>query len=285
MMNLTLRFIRFFRLQFLGVAGLLGCFSWPVFAAVDSGVANSTEQSTTVATTTAATSGYGTAKDWGLTPAEWAQYQLLMQGPSGLWYRQMSPVAVLGLNARDADDEKHFADVYAKQEHQKVEHELSFNKAAFDAMRRLYPDEPMIKPLDVTVFNPTKPGQKGNKAAKNAAPFISGTTLQSGDRVVLFADTQQGLDVAVLPKLLGLMTHNDQVKLDIYCLGDVKDDAIQSWAKLNQIPTAWVASGRITLNRDKGQLQKISGNINAVAPYIVLVRGSQSRPVSVWDLG
>ena len=52
------------------------------------------------------------------------------------------------------DEEKHFAEVYAEQEHQKVAHELAFNQAAFQAMRRLYPDEKMIKPFDTTPFNP-----------------------------------------------------------------------------------------------------------------------------------
>lgn len=117
-------------------------------------VANSQEQTTVTENTVTQTTVYGTSKEWGLTETEWARYQQLMQGPSGLWYRQLSPAAVLGLQASNPEDEKHFAEVYAEQEHQKVAHELAFNQAAFQAMRRLYPDEKMIKPFDTTPFNP-----------------------------------------------------------------------------------------------------------------------------------
>ncbi len=117
-------------------------------------VENSHEQSTVIENSTDKTSVIGSAKDWSLSDTEWMQYQKLMQGPAGLWYRDLSPPAVLGMHADNSEDSKHFAEVYAKQEHKKVERELDFNKEAFKAMQRLYPDEPMLKPFDITPFNP-----------------------------------------------------------------------------------------------------------------------------------
>jgi hypothetical protein len=117
-------------------------------------VENSREQSTVVENSIDKIGVSNTAKDWNLTDAEWTHYQKLMQGPAGLWYRQLSPPAVLGMHADTSEEIRHFAEVYAQQEHQKVERELAFNKAAFDAAQRLYPKEPMIKPFDISPFNP-----------------------------------------------------------------------------------------------------------------------------------
>lgn len=117
-------------------------------------VVNSQEQSTTVENSVAQTTVDSVAKDWGLTDAEWARYQQLMSGPDGLWYRQLTPPAVLGMRAEDPAEQKHFAELYAQQEHAKVARELAFNQAVFVALRQLYPDEPMIKPFDMTPFSP-----------------------------------------------------------------------------------------------------------------------------------
>lgn len=245
----------------------------PVLAA---DVANSQEKTTVVENSTDKTTLYGTAKEWGLTDEEWAQYQRLMQGQDGLWYRQLTPPAVLGMRADSPADQQHFAEIVAQQEHDKVARELAFNKAIFMAMRRLYPDEPMIKSFDPTPFNPTSSKGKGDVRTKT-------TTLQANDRIALFEDAKNNLDVAVLPKLIGLIRGNTGVKLDIFFIGQVKDEDIQTWAKLNQIPTDMVSSGHITLNRDDGKLQKaIGGN---VTPNVLLVRDGQSHQVSVWELG
>jgi integrating conjugative element protein (TIGR03759 family) len=134
------------------LVGMMFLGSINIFAAE---VENSSEQSTVVENSIDKTSMPGSAKDWDLNEREWSQYQKLMQGPAGLWYPQLSPPAVLGMHADNPEDKKHFAEIYARQEHQKVEQELAFNKAAFEAMQRLYKGEPMIKPFDITPFSPS----------------------------------------------------------------------------------------------------------------------------------
>jgi integrating conjugative element protein (TIGR03759 family) len=119
-------------------------------------VENSQEETSIVQSSTDKTSLSGNAKDWNLTDSEWTQYHKIMQGSAGFWYRQLPPPAVLDMYTDDSEDTKHFAEVYAKQEHQKVERELAFNKAAFQAAKRLYPNEPMINPFDMRPFNPIK---------------------------------------------------------------------------------------------------------------------------------
>lgn len=96
----------------------------------------------------------GTARDWGLSEAEWANYHQWMQGQDAQWYRQLSPAAVLGLHAQTEEEQRHFAELVARQEHDKVARELAFNHAVYLALRRLYADEPVIQPFDKTPFNP-----------------------------------------------------------------------------------------------------------------------------------
>src|SRR5207302_4065873 len=130
------------------------------------------------------------------------------------------------------EEQQHFAQIVAKQEHDRVARELAFNRAVFLAMRQLYADEPMIKDFDKTPFNPSK-DQPQTKVV-----------LQAGDRLALFEKTQV-LDVAILPKLLAILQANPKTGLDIYCAGNWEDNAIQQWAVLNRIPAQCVQSGRI----------------------------------------
>lgn len=96
----------------------------------------------------------GKAQDWGLSETEWTHYQQLMQGPNGRWYPQLSPAAVLGMNAQTDEQREHFAEIFAKAEHDKVARELLFNHLVYLAMRKLYPTEPIIQSFDKTPFNP-----------------------------------------------------------------------------------------------------------------------------------
>lgn len=94
------------------------------------------------------------AQDWGISPDEWMQYQKLMKGKDGRWYPKLSPAEVLGLNAQTPQEQQHFAEIAAKQEHDKLARELAFDNAFHQAMGRLYANEPVIKPFDMSSYNP-----------------------------------------------------------------------------------------------------------------------------------
>lgn len=130
---------------------LLGLLVLPL-SVLAADVTYSVEQSTQVANTAVKTTSI--AEDWDLTAGEWSAYQQLMQGPNGKWYPQLTPPAILGLNAKTEEEQSHFAAIVAKQEHDKVVRELTFNNAVHQALKRLYPEEPMIKPFNMTPFNP-----------------------------------------------------------------------------------------------------------------------------------
>ena len=122
--------------------------STSLFAAnnvVNTVTANSVSQ-----TTIDIASTVNSARDWGLTDQQWAQYQGLMRGMSGHYYRNLTPPEVLGIHAKTPQDLKYFAELAAKQEHDKIEKELRFNAAFYAAAKQGYAAEPIVKPFNLT---------------------------------------------------------------------------------------------------------------------------------------
>jgi integrating conjugative element protein (TIGR03759 family) len=117
-------------------------------------VMNTPTQNTVTQNTEISTSQIGTAKDWGLTDSEWNQYLKLMQGPSAHYYKNLSPPEILGIQAETTDELNHYAEVAAKLEHDKLERELRFNSAFYEAASKLYAAEPLIRPFDLAPFTP-----------------------------------------------------------------------------------------------------------------------------------
>lgn len=120
----------------------------------ENNVMNTQTQNTIAHNSEINTTHLGTAKDWNLSEGEWLKYLMLMRGPSGHYYEHLSPPQVLGINAEDSDDMRHFAEVAVKQDHDKLERELKFNAAFHEAAARLYSSEPIIKPFDLRPFTP-----------------------------------------------------------------------------------------------------------------------------------
>ena len=125
--------------------------STPIYAA---NVMNTVTNNTASQNTTINSTHLGTAKDWNLTPIEWNHYLALMQGPSGLYYKNLSPPKILGINAENAEEMRHYAEISATMEHDRLESELRFDAAFHEAAQRLYQAEPIIKPFDYTPFTP-----------------------------------------------------------------------------------------------------------------------------------
>ncbi len=230
----------------------------------------------------AANSSIISAKDWDLSSKEWVRYQQLMKGADGLWYKQLTPASVLGVNATTPKEQEHYADIVAKEEHDRLAREISFNNAVYRALLKLYPNEPVIKPFNLAPFNPINKNKKIMLGQSSLS--MHNMTVQSGDHLVLFVNTQAGLDFATLPKLLAIIKTTPGVVLDIYAVGKVADGALRSWAALNAIPVAMVNKEQITLNHNDGKLQSVAGSKKTVLPYLLLIRHGQSIPVNAWSL-
>lgn len=133
---------------------VMSVLSGSLYAADD--VANTTTLNTISRSSIVASPASTNASDWNLTNAEWAEYQTLMHGAAGYYYSSFSPPEVLGLYAKNEIEIRHYAEVMAKQEHEKVERELRLDRAFHEAALRLYQYEPVIKPFDITPYTPIK---------------------------------------------------------------------------------------------------------------------------------
>jgi integrating conjugative element protein (TIGR03759 family) len=126
----------------------------PSFTMAASDVLNTNPENTSSENTIINTTHISIANDWGLTNTEWNQYLRLMQGPSGHYYKQLSPPEVLGISADSQEDLEHYAEIAAKLEHDRLTRELKFNAAFHEAAEKNYGSEPIIKPFDFSIFKP-----------------------------------------------------------------------------------------------------------------------------------
>ncbi|EAO8184513.1 TIGR03759 family integrating conjugative element protein [Salmonella enterica] len=76
---------------------------------------------------------------WGLSDTQWQQYRNVMKGPRGVQSPGIDPVLALGLEAESAAERRHMAELWVKQEYQRVEKELAFQREVDAAWKRLYP--------------------------------------------------------------------------------------------------------------------------------------------------
>ena len=82
---------------------------------------------------------------WELSETEWRRYKLLMQGIRGsISPPTISPIEVLGIHARDQDERRRYAEMWARAMREDVSRILAFQYAYDEAGKRLYPNEQLI---------------------------------------------------------------------------------------------------------------------------------------------
>ncbi|EEC1173264.1 TIGR03759 family integrating conjugative element protein [Salmonella enterica subsp. houtenae serovar 44:z36,[z38]:-] len=180
------------------------------------------------------------AQEWGLTAEEWQRYETLKKGRRGVLSPGLDPLTMLGIEARSDEERRHFAELAVKQEFQRVEAELSFQREVNSAWVRVYPGVLPVQALRSEVSNARQ------------ALFVK-DNCPACDR-----------------KLTQLMKSNQP--LDIYLVDSGgKDEAVRNWAKKHNIPAEKVKSRQITLNHDSGMWLKYG---NGMMP-VVLQQGAQ----------
>lgn len=180
------------------------------------------------------------AQEWGLTTEEWQRYETLKKGRRGVLSPGLDPLTMLGIEARSDEERHHFAELTVKQEFQRVEAELAFQREVNSAWMRVYPGVLPVQDLRSEVSNARQ------------ALFVK-DNCPACDR-----------------KLTQLMKSNQP--LDIYLVGSGgKDEAVRSWAKKHNIPAEKVKSRQVTLNHDNGMWLRYG---NGLMP-VVLQQGAQ----------
>jgi len=165
------------------------------------------------------------AQQWGLSDTEWQRYQQLKQGKRGIQSPGLDPLTTLGVESDSVAERRRLAELWVKEEYQRTEKELAFQREVNAAWSRLYPNA-----LSVNMGN------------------ASGLAHDTNGRMALFVrDNCERCDA----RLAAVLADNRPV--DIYLVGsDGKDDTVRKWAVSHNIPVDRVRSRQITLNHDRG---------------------------------
>lgn len=205
-------------------------------------------------------------KVWGLDEKEEKRYLQLMQSRSGVYYKnlRMTPIDILGLNARDDAEREHFASLAARQEAQKVAQNIAWNNAFYKAYNALFKDVPVVGNFDPSPYSPYahQPIQ-----------------LKAGETLYFFIRPDDAV-TTILLQLIDAINRTPNIKLNLLFL-DMDNNAIQLWANRHQIPIQLVTSQQITLNPGN---QQFEGLVLAKkqTPLLLLTSGKSSQVV---DLG
>lgn len=201
-------------------------------------------------------------EQWELTGTEWARYQSLMRGIRGsVSPATLSPVEVLGIHAQTGAERQDYARRWAKLMHEDAARVLAFQSAYDQASRELYPGAQII---DTSLL---KGGAPPNSPVEWAQP---------GDRVLLFL----GLDCPACGSHLRAAREASAkgAQVDLYITGDATDAAILSWAAAQGFDPRAVQAGKVSFNREKGELATVAG-LGAAVPRMVRLRNRVATPV------
>ena len=85
------------------------------------------------------------AQIWNLSQEEMIRAKVLLEGPrKSFSVANLSPIEALGIHARNDAERRKYAELFARAFHADVERSLAWNTAFYEAMGRLYPNEPMV---------------------------------------------------------------------------------------------------------------------------------------------
>lgn len=169
------------------------------------------------------------AEAWRLTERDWERYESLMEGPRGIWSPNLDPITALGVEARNAEERRRYAELLVEVERARTERELAFQRAYDAAWQRLYPN---AMPVDEFTLRP-----------RNAFHFTDEGALQARLTVHVAVNDCERCDSTVR-ELLAQGT-----QMDIFVLDSDGDDAvIRDWASRVGVPADRVRARDITLN-------------------------------------
>ena len=190
--------------------------------------------------------GENHAADWGLRSDEWTRFRQLMRGPLGILSPNLDPVSALGIEARSAEERRHYAELQVRVEGHRVEKLLAYQRAYDDAWKRLSPDLSPLKPEGFSASNPARVAA-ASAGAGRLAVFVKADCALCDERVKALQASGRAFDV--------------------YMVGSLHEDArIRQWAAHAGIDPAKVRSRTITLNHDAGRWLSLSlqGELPAV---------------------
>lgn len=208
------------------------------------------------------------AKVWQLAEVDEKRYVMLMKNRAGTYYKDknMTPVEVLGMNARDNKERQFYAQLQTQQMIERSAKEKAFGADVQQTMDALHKASgyPTVRKYDVRKYSPH---------SKHALQLLP------GDKLVFFTKTSDQVK-PITSQLIKSVSKTKNTQLDVF-LVDKSIDAKKAnkWARSQSIPVELVSSKKITINLGKGQLNKI--NKNNKTPLLILIRNGESESVDV----
>ncbi|PKM35483.1 MAG: TIGR03759 family integrating conjugative element protein [Gammaproteobacteria bacterium HGW-Gammaproteobacteria-10] len=193
-------------------------------------------------------------KQWSLSAQEWRRYKTLMKGIRGsISPATISPIEVLGTHARNDQERKKYAEMWAQMRFEDAERILAFQAAYNEAFRKLYGD---VQLIDINKIRP-----------HNSTQTMSSITADS--RLLVFLKVDKCYECKqLIRRVLGNRSLNKN-QIDVYFV-DTKpgqdDEKIKKWVTDLAIDPTRLKSGKITLNHDQGNLLKIMHKVDQAVP-------------------
>ncbi|HAT3881181.1 TPA: TIGR03759 family integrating conjugative element protein [Legionella pneumophila] len=211
-----------------------------------------------------------TALVWTLSDNEMKRYKLLMENKSSIYYEglKLTPLDILGINARNEQERDHFAEISAKFEAQKVAKNLAWNNAHFRAYQKIVQGLPVIQNFD---------------ASKDGPHAYRPIQLKSGQQLHFYLKKDDAVTTLVAP-LVKAIEESQNTLLVLDCL-DCSSSDMQLWANNHNIPKNLVDSGRIRL--DLGRIAFDGLNMPAKekkTPLLISVMGTHANLVDLGSL-
>ncbi|MDO8825994.1 TIGR03759 family integrating conjugative element protein [Methylophaga sp.] len=185
---------------------------------------------------------------WGLSAAEYARYEDLMEGIRGsISPDTISPLEVLGIHAQNEAERKKYARMWADMMEQDTERVLAFQRA-YDQAWRDKGDKALIDIAQIQSQLPVTPQQ-------SSQPSISSSTKK-----MILATKLSGCDSCdkKIQQLLTTMLVDRSIQLDVFFSdsSDKENSVIRQWAMQNRIDAELLRSRRITLNHGQSLMKQ-----------------------------
>jgi len=175
-----------------------------------------------------------TAAAWGISTSEYRRFKEIMAGRRGSWTPDADPILALGTHATSQAEMRSYAEKYVKQEFERTERELAFQREVSAAWKRLFPSTPRI----------------GSMPAERTANNLSQNMSLIADRVAVVVTSDcQGCTQAV-QHYLGMVSGESPIQaVDIYVSNSKGDDKVlRDWVDSQRVPLDLLQTGKVTVN-------------------------------------
>ncbi len=196
------------------------------------------------------------AEMFGVTLEEWKHYETIMSGPRGLYTPNADPLFALGLEARNAEERRMFAERYLLEQRKRVEGELAFEAAVQAADKKLFPNE--------SYFDAAKLWPQGE---------IHATTqetggIQSADNLIIIVKKDCLECHSFIAQSINAVENVKDASIDIYVTDITDNSQINEWANSHKIPAHLNQRGVIRINNGVEYKDRLAENKSNIEIYM-----------------